>query len=62
VTAQDAGIVGRELRAIHDQVSRSQVDLTQAIARSAERVKALERVAEAAGVRRKQTQEPGHHA
>ena len=56
--AQRTSVVGRELRSIHDRTSRSRVDLAQAVASSAERVKALERVAGVAAARRKQTQEP----
>jgi hypothetical protein len=51
-----AGGVGRDLRSIHDRASRSQVELAQAVSRSAKRVKALERVTEVAAARRKRTQ------
>src|SRR4051794_26224004 len=57
--AHEAGVVGRELRNIHDRASRSRIELTQAVARSAKRVKALDRVAEVAAARRKLTQKRG---
>jgi hypothetical protein len=53
----EAGRVGRDLRSIRDRASRSQVELGQAVGRSAKRVKALERVTEVAAARRKRTQE-----
>ena len=54
-----AGRVSRELRGIQGRASRSRVELAQAVARSAKRVKALERVTEVAAERRKRAHRRG---
>ena len=57
--AQSARRVGPELRSIHNRASRSRDELAQAVARSAKRVKALERVTEVAAARLKRA---GHES
>jgi hypothetical protein len=58
----EPGDVGRDLRSIRDRASRSEVELAQAVMRSTKRVKALERVTEAAAARRKRIKAPSPRA
>jgi hypothetical protein len=45
-----------------ERVPRSRLELAEAVARSAKRVKALERVTEVATARHKRAQKPGHRS
>jgi hypothetical protein len=56
---RQAGRVSRELRGIQHRTSRSQVELAQGVARSAKRVKALERFTEVTAERRKRANRRG---